>query len=162
MKYTFFLIALIPNLLPFQENRISKSGMELQWSYIQDQIHFKIKAPSDGWLAIGFNPNEGITDSYLLMARVIDGRVEVVEHYTLSPGNYKSLEKLGGQSLVQNQKGWEKESSTEVEFSIPINAQTKYRYDLSPGKEYKLILAYSREDDFKHHSMMRTSTNIKL
>lgn len=162
MNYSLFLIALIPNLLPIYKNTIVKKGMEVNWSYHQDQIHFKIKAPNTGWVAIGLNPNEGIKGSYLLMARVKNNKAEVVEHYTLSPGNYKSLENLGEPCLVKNIRGLETDKMTEVEFSIPINAKTKYRYDLRAGKEYNLILAYSRDDDFKHHSMMRTSTIIKL
>ncbi len=162
MNYTLFLIALIPNLLPLKEKTISKNNMNIHWHFENDRVHFKINAPTSGWIAIGFNPNKGIKGSYLLMARVKNGKAEVVEHYTLSPGNYKSLESLGEKDLVENVKGEELKNFSEVEFSLPINSKTKYRYKLNPGMDYNLIMAFSRDDDFKHHSMMRTSTQIKL
>lgn len=162
MIYNFFLIALIPHFLPFQEKSIFKNKMDVEWSYAKERVHFKISAPSNGWLAIGFNPKPGLTGSYLIMARIKNGEAEVVEHYTLSPGNYKSLESLGEKNLVKNQKGKESKNFTEIEFSLPENSKTKYRYDLNSGHEYNLIMAFSLEDDFKHHSIMRTSAQIKL
>tara|TARA_R110002096_G_scaffold126532_2_gene273525 strand:+ start:13876 stop:14364 length:489 start_codon:yes stop_codon:yes gene_type:complete len=159
---------LISICLLFQLNQgsepkeISKDGMKISWSHSGKIVNFKISAPTDGWIAIGFNPKKGISDTYLIMARIINNKVEVLEHYTLSPGNYKSLEALGDSNQAVVINGKESQNKTEIEFSLPISSKDKYRYDLSPGNSYNLLYAYSQSDDFQHHSIMRNSCNIKL
>ena len=144
------------------EKAISKSNMNVSWHYVNDRIFFEMDAPTDGWVTIGFNTQSGTTGAYLLMGNIVSGKVNVVEHYTKSPGNYTPITKLGAKSQVENIEGIEKSNHTLIKFSLPIKALSKYQKDLSEGSKYTMIIAYSREDDFQHHSMMRTSANVKL
>jgi hypothetical protein len=86
----------------------------------------------------------------------------VVEHYTISSGNYKSIAKLGNNAEVYNVTGSEENGRTKLNFSVPIEAKNPYARSLVEGSEYIMTLAFSREDDFQHHSMMRISINVKL
>ena len=144
------------------ENEISKNGMTVSWKFDQGHIFLTIVAPTTGWVAIGFNTTQSLTGTYLVMARVSQGEVEVVEHYTSAPGNYSSIKELGGKILVCNASGTQYIGQTKVSFSLPEGIRTTYQKKMSQGLEYHLLLAYSGEDDFQHHSAMRTSTKIKL
>jgi len=143
-------------------NTISKNGMKVSWRHTQDRVFFETSAPTDGWVTIGFNTHSGTKGAYLIMGNVVKGKVNIVEHYTLSHGNYKSVSALGASSQVKNIAGYQNTNTTILEFSLPIKPLSKYQKNLSKGKNYTIILAYSQEDDFLHHSIMRTSINVKL
>ncbi len=136
--------------------------MTVSWKYEDNSIYFEMTAPTEGWIAIGFNPDAGITGTYLLMGRVVNGKAEVVEHYTVSPGNYKAINILGDAIAVQDVSGEENSNSTTIRFSLPMETDGKYQRNMIADTPYQMLLAYSRDDDFQHHSMMRTSVSIKL
>ena len=166
MKYLFTLGFLVymhsnPDEHPLQKT-ITEQGMELTWNYANDRIHFEMAAPTSGWLCIGFNDGPSMTGAYLLMGRIVDGSSEVVAHYTQSPGNYKPLSKYGLASTVQNVSGEETVEGSILRFSLPTTARSDYARNLHSGTVYTLTLAYSRSDDFDHHSAMRTSVQQEL
>lgn len=154
-------------LLPIDANKsgireLDKNGMSVKWSFSEDQVHFNVQAPSQGWLAIGFNETADLENTYLLMGSVSDGKVMVQEHHIFRPGIYQSFEQLKEPHSVENIKGNESVNSTSISFSLPQTSFFQYVKHLKPGMEYHLLLAYSTEDDFDHHSIMRTSIKIKL
>ncbi|MEL7342506.1 MAG: hypothetical protein AAGM67_18635, partial [Bacteroidota bacterium] len=76
----YLLVLLV--LFPLAERQdpsgtIHKNGMEVKWQREGDRIWFEVQAPTDGWLGISFNENEGIVGSWLLMGRVVAGKAEV-------------------------------------------------------------------------------------
>ncbi|NOQ74175.1 MAG: hypothetical protein GQ574_19360 [Crocinitomix sp.] len=163
MKTLFIILSLIGySNQEKSEKEVSKNEMSVSWEHKDARVYFKMAAPTTGWITIGFNTTSGMSKAYLLMGRVINGNAEVVEHYTSSPGNYKTLIALGVQISVYNIAGTEANNQTTLEFSIPIQAKNKFARDLTKGSEYVMTLAYSQEDDFQHHSTMRTSINVKI
>lgn len=165
MLYPLYFISLLSNDLNnqfAQLNHVKKNEMIVSWSYKGDRILFEITAPTQGWLAIGFNDKPVLTGTYLLMGRITDLGVELVEHYTISPGNYKPIESIGGDVLVSEISGKEILGKSTIRFSIPIAKRDRFRKDLSKNSSYNLVMAFSREDDFQHHSIMRTSVEIVL
>ncbi len=136
--------------------------MTVSWKHEGNRVFFEMTAPTTGWVAIGFNPDEGITATYLLMGRVVNGEAELVEHYTLAPGNYKDIESLGDKVAVANVSGEESGNTSTIRFSLPVKTDGKYQKSLTTELKYTMLMAFSRDDDFQHHSMMRTSTSIKL
>ncbi len=141
---------------------ITENDMNVNWHFENDRVYFEMSAPTNGWVAIGFNTHTVIKDSYLLMGNLIDNQPNVVEHYTVSPGNYKPISDLGESSRVKDVSGRQNDHKTTLKFSLPTKALSKYQRDLFKGSYYVMIMAYSREDDFQHHSMMRTSVKINL
>jgi hypothetical protein len=156
------LVAIGQTTVLVPQQSIKKGGMELSYSCDTAYLHLNLSAPTRGWLAIGFNDRPGIEGTYLLMARVQDGRAEVVAHYTIRPGNYQSLVSLGETEQCTLVSGSEVGNRSLVSFSLPLNRVGKYQKALVPGNPYHLILAYSRDDDFQHHSTMRTSLKFTL
>ncbi len=152
-------------LLNFQtkpKNTIVKNGLEVTWKHKGDRVHFTMKAPTSGWVAIGFNSQSGTKGTYLIMGKVENKKATVVEYYTLSPGNYKPIKSLGDKIEVEEVSGVQKGNTTQLKFSLPVKSASKYKRDLSRGNTYFLLLAYSSEDDFQHHSRMRTEVKINL
>jgi hypothetical protein len=141
---------------------ISRNGMTVTWYHQNERIYFGISAPTEGWVAIGFNFSDDIKGTYLLMGNVVDNKPNVVEHFTIRAGNYKPFTALAVPSEVQHLEGIENNRNTTLSFSVPEKANSKYQKDLLPGLKYVLHIAYSGEDDFQHHSMMRTTVTISL
>lgn len=149
-------------MLPEQRPSLEVNGMKVKWVIKDKHIQFELSAPTKGWLAIGFNETEALPNTYLVMACVVHGKVMVVEHKTLAPGNYQPITALGGQASVVLLGGKEQDNATTVQFSIPQQVADGFHKRLLPGSKWHLLMAYSREDDFKHHSMMRSNIAITL
>ncbi len=167
MKVFLFLLLLAGCFRPAADKQIptegvQRNGMKVIWEYRQSRLFFEMTAPTDGWVAIGFNTSEDIIGNYLLMGQVVDGRAKVVEHYTLSPGHYESFSAMRVAASVKDVEGVENERNTTLKFSVPITPANSYAKRLDEGTSYILLLAYSQEDDFQHHSMMRTALRIQL
>lgn len=167
MKRTIlmFTIILMNIACKAQQNElktITKNQMTVSWHFEGDRIYFEISAPTTGWVTIGFNTETGISGAYLLMGNIINSKVNLVEHYTKSPGNYSPISKLGAKSQIEDLEGLQQSRKSVIKFSLPTTSLSRYQKDLSEGKDYYMIMAYSQEDDFQHHSIMRTAVNIKL
>lgn len=142
--------------------QIEKNGMHLIWRHSHDSIHLEMSAPSTGWLAIGFNSSADLAGTYLLMGRLSNNRAEVVEHSIIQPGDYRSFSVMGFPGCVKNIRGEEKRGTTRISFSLPNKPENLLQKDLREGNRYHLLLAYSVDKDFRHHSLMRTSIIITL
>jgi hypothetical protein len=165
MKTLIICIAMLSIRLFHQQTNmkeVSKNNMTVKWKIEHELILFEMEALTDGWVAIGFNETNSLTGTYLLMGRVKNGKTEVVEHYTSNPGSYKPIVQYGVASQITNISGNESGNFTRLKFAIPVKVASKYHKELMPDTEWTLLMAYSLEDDFQHHSIMRTSIDIKL
>lgn len=141
-------------------NKIGKNGMTVAWQIEGAQIRIAMTAPTAGWVAIGFNTADELAGTNLLMACVTDGEAVLSDRYIVAPGEHRPVGELGGTPAARLLSGSENERSTQIEFLLPLNAADRWHHTLRVGQTYTLLLAYSLEDDFAHHSIMRTSTTI--
>lgn len=141
---------------------VHKNNMVVKWKIEKEQIHFEVEAPTNGWVTIGFNETSSLTGTYLLMGRIRNGKAEVVEHYTENLGRYRPIADYGVPNQTIGISGNEKGNTTRLKFSIPIKKVSKYHKQLLLDTKWNLLMAYSLDDDFQHHSVMRTSLEIKL
>ncbi|MBX2870899.1 MAG: hypothetical protein KTR30_02335, partial [Saprospiraceae bacterium] len=95
-------------------------------------------------------------------AAVKGDQIEAEDFYVVGFGNPQPVSKLGGKFAVSDLEGEEKTGHTRIRFSIPKEAVDEYHYDLQAGDEIWFICAYSRADEFDHHSMMRQHVKVKL
>ncbi|WP_339815687.1 DOMON domain-containing protein [uncultured Imperialibacter sp.] len=143
-------------------NTVRRKGMEVSWTHRNNRVHFEMKAPTIGWVAIGFNEGDQLKNTYLIMGRVANNLATVKEHFVVEPGDYRPIETFGAPVLVDAIEGMENEEGTVIRFSLPVEAIDAYCKNLEPGTHYTLLMAFSLEDDFQHHSVMRTQTTIQL
>lgn len=165
MKIQLLLFLLILNATHGRQtsmNTITKSGMTVSWELRDGRIYFEVSAPTDGWVAIGFNDTENIAGNYLIMGQVVNNQVNIEEHYTIRAGHYKPFRQLNTQASVRVQGGSETGMTTQLAFSLPQTSASPFAKDLKEGLAYVLLMAYSQEDDFQHHSIMRTSHRVIL
>ena len=98
----------------------------------------------------------------LIMASVEQDFYRVDDRYIVAPGNHQSMEALGMHDQILDRYGEEHRGKTFIHFTIPLKAKDTFHVTLTEGEQYHLLMAYSLKDDFQHHSIMRTSTKIKL
>lgn len=158
-KFAFHLLIMsFPFLFFLQKTdpQIIKSGsMTLAYEVQQDSLWLQLKAPTTGWLAVGFNGKNDIVGSDLLMFSVRKGLVFYEDQYVQAPRQHPADWELGVGSSIRMIEGTEAKGWTSVTFKIPLKAGDQYDFDHQEGKAFWLIMAYAFHDDFDHHSIMR-------
>jgi len=141
---------------------IEKNGMTVSWQFRGDQIEIEVFAPTQGWVAIGFNESDQLKGTNLIMGNVKANHTKVSDRYIVDFGDHRSIETLNGINHLSEIKGEESKKGTTLQFNVCRKAKDKYHFDLVKDNSINLLLAYSQADDFDHHSIMRTSIKIKL
>ena len=141
---------------------VEKNGMSFSWKIEGDYMHCEVRSPGKGWVAVGFNTKQEITKSNLIMGAAEHGHFKMSDRYVVSFGNHKSVLSLGGNEAILDRNVIENEKGSIMTFKIKVKSEDTYHYNLIQGEEIFLWMAYSREDDFEHHSAMRTSIKITL
>lgn len=144
------------------ENSFVIEGMQVEWEYNGDLLTFKLHSPYQGWIGLGFNAANDIVNTNLIMGAVAGETIKLEEFYVLGVGNPQPISELGGQKTVQDYLGIEDATGTSFQFSIDTSLRDEFHYDLGEGQSIWLICAYSMEDDFGHHSIMRRHVEVKL
>jgi hypothetical protein len=144
------------------QTTIERGGMTVRYEILHDSVTIELSAPTHGWLAIGFNDRNHIVGTDLKMLRVIGKRVEASDRLVQGLGVYPSDEALGGEMNILMLTGKEQGQRTTLSFRLPLISGDPHDMDLRPGQSLWLIMAYSAEDDFGHHSRMREHVQIKL
>ena len=168
MNTILILLSVLVTLLPSRRTDQGKwslaerNGMILKWKTDNNWLHLEMTAPQKGWVAIGFNSQSGLTGTNLLMGRVERGSAEVSDRYIHAPGKHEAISSLGGKIWPEAISGEESAAGTTVKFRLPLGRSDQWHHQLTPGKSYYVLMAFSRDDDFAHHSMMRTEIRITL
>lgn len=162
MNAIFLFLLLITMESGSPEKQVDKNGMQVKWKLEQSQLIVQMKAPTKGWVAIGINEQGGLKGTNLIMGNIINEHCTISDRYIVGIGNHKAVESIGGQSHLHLLSAEEVEGNTLIQFSVRMEALDDYHYHLWEGKPIKLLMAYSQEDDFEHHSIMRTSVDIIL
>ncbi|GLR17295.1 hypothetical protein GCM10007940_19100 [Portibacter lacus] len=142
-------------------NIISKNGMTVEWIFLDEKnIKFKVTSPEKGWVAIGLNTENELVGSNLIMAAVSDKQNLISDRYIVDFGDHQSVVSLGAESQVELISAVEGKKGTVVEFILKTKTLDEYHFNIARKQKFYLVMAYSREDDFSHHSAMRTSVEI--
>lgn len=154
-------------MIPVFENQrevkqLNVGGMVIQWKTKGDQIIFDVFAPTQGWVAVGFNDRNDIVHTNLIIGASNEGVSIVEDQFVSGVGVHKPVTLFGGTSAIGNVNCFEDRSGTTLQFSLPVHKIDRLHYDLSPGTRIWLICAFSLEDDFNHHSIMRKHLEVRL
>ncbi len=155
------ILVLLPLSLQAQKG-VTLGNMNMTYQIVGDEIQIQLKAPTTGWLGIGFNSTNSIVKSDLYLPRVRNGSLEGIDMYVAGAGNPKNDTLLGGSNNLKLINGIEDNNSTELTFRLPLPSNDKYDYTHSLSREFWLILAYSQSDDYNHHSTMRKHVPFKF
>lgn len=156
LSLPLFLFFALPN-----EKEIRQGPMTCTYNLQGDSIEIELKAPTLGWLAIGFNSENSIVGSDLKQLTIRKEQVyyedQFVQAFQTNPPDVSH----GGESNVTIINGVEKAGSTTIKFRIPMQSTDKYDFKHCTEKDFWLILAYSQSDDFEHHSTMRKHVKMR-
>lgn len=141
---------------------VSVEGMTFHWKFSKDFLNCRVMASTTGWVAIGFNTSDQLAGTNLIMGAVKNESVIIQDHFIIEPGKHLNILELGGSDSIVKKQGKESGGSTEISFSVPLSVNDKYHHNLTEGEVIYLLMAYSQEDDFAHHSIMRRTIKIEL
>ena len=138
--------------------------MSLDYRIDGRTLHCRLRAPTHGWLALGFNrPGAGIVGANLLMFRVSAGGLAYGEdQHVVGLGDHRRDRDIGGRDHIDKLRGKRSGDITTVSFSYPLVTGDRRDLALRRGQRVELVLAYSVSDDFSHQSRSRTHHVVTL
>ena len=144
---------------------IEKGGMWVALQTTGSRLMIESRAPTEGWLVVGFNRISGLQGARLVFMRVRAGRAECEVHrtdFSYPAPFHRPRAAIGGTNYVADIIGHQRDGVTQVGCSVPLASHERLDVALEPGAKLHVILAYSASDDFDHHSRMRTAVDITL
>jgi hypothetical protein len=124
--------------------KITTGAMEFHWSITGQNIHAKVKGETAGWVAVGFNPSEGMKDGNFIMGLVKDGKVVLSNQFGISKYIHKNATTLGGRNHILNSSGFIKDNVTEISFDYPLTTGDKLDRPININGDTVLLVAMSR------------------
>ncbi len=145
------------------ENKVKEIKVEkmvIKWETTADAVSFEVFAPTDGWVALGFNSANNIVGTNLIMGASKNSMSKVEDQYVVSVGVHKETKSIGSKSSISNFSCIENGSGTTMKFSISQKQLDKFHCSLLEETKIWFICAYSEQDDFEHHSIMRQHIEV--
>lgn len=137
------------------QQSVEASGITFQYEVKNDSLHGVLKAPTEGWVGVGFNSKNNIVGSDLLLFNIRGKQVAGTDLFVKGAGNPVKDSENSGKNTVVIHGGTQEGGSTKIHFSIPLDSGDPNDFVHVLGQKSWLILAYSVSDDFKHHSRVR-------
>lgn len=125
-------------------------------------LHCVLSAPGTGWLAVGFDPSEGMRNANFVIGHANGNTGDARDDWGTSYTAHLSDLELGGSSDLTLLNASEISGVTRLEFQIPLNSGDAYDRVLSVGNTYPVILARGYEDDFETFHRDYAATSIRL
>ncbi len=155
---------------PAKEPRVVEEGYQsasvadifFQWKTEGTTLLGILQAPTQGWVAVGFDPERGMENANIIIGYVEDSTAFVRDDFGTWFSSHDDDEKLGGSSDVVVLGGSEEAENTTLRFSIPLDSGDSNDKRLIPGKEYTIILAYGAKDDFTGMHRKKGKVQITL
>lgn len=158
------LIILFPLFAGAQDayKSVEKDGVKFQWLIEGNNLRVRLSAPTDGWIAVGFNPEKFMKGADYKLAYVDEKGVTILDHFGTGFFSHNSDKDKGGTDDFTVIGGSDSNGTTVVEFTMPLNSGDPNDTVLTPGEETKVLLAYSSSDNTRRKHRWRTSLTVKL
>lgn len=159
IKYIFLFSILFfsPTASGFEVD-VVKNEMTANISLEQNEVIIDLTAPKKGWFMIGLDRDNNLQNARLFFVRIINNEMEVEEHRTdfSYPAPYHKMT-LYNSKLIEKSFFNSSPEENRAVFKIPLQGEFPDQVNLEVSQTIYVILAYSNENDFDHHSAMRTS-----
>ena len=144
----------------FQE--VTSSDIRFQWKVDGSNLQVVVRAPTQGWVGVGFDPTNLMKDANFIIGYVADGQASFSDQFGTQLTAHASDESLGGQVNVGTPSGTEADGATELSFTIPLDSGDQYDRALAAGQSYDVLLAYGPNDDFEMIHQVRVEVQMQL
>ncbi len=153
-----------PPVGPGNGGSITIDRITFTWKPEGGNLNATVKAPTTGWVAVGFDPATVMMDANLIIGYVKDEQVFIRDDYGNSLFGHAADVTGGGQDNVTNKRGTEEGGATEISFTIPLDSGDERDRKLVAGETYKVLFAYGPDnaDNFKTRHKVRTWTPLKI
>lgn len=118
-------------------------------------------APTSGWLSVGFNNQHLLRNTRFVIGAVFRTGARVEEHVAVVP-SHSPVQDEGLAEAIQDEMVDVQDGVSRLRFSWPHHFADTDNPDLSPGYHTYLMLAWSHEPDFDHHSAWRRHFELRL
>lgn len=127
------------------QNATSYGSYSLCWSSDKDYIYVGMKAPTTGWIAIGFDPESKMKNADIVEGYVKDGKLTIADMYSKGEfGPHPPDTQLGGTDDILASGGKTDGAGTIIEFKRKLSTGDAFDKPLHSGKN-KIIWAYGND-----------------
>lgn len=154
--------AAAPEPAPFTS--VEAVDMRLSWRVIDASLEVEVTAPTTGWVAVGFKPSRAMQDANILIGYVDGSNVVMTDQFGTTMTGHRPDEELGGTSDVDVVSGEERDGSTTIRFTIPLDSGDEFDQPLAAGETLPVILAHGPDDadDTRTYHAARGGIEITL
>ncbi len=139
-------------------------GMELHWTIADEYIYLGLRAPAQGWVAVGWSPTGAIKEGAdILIGYLRSGELFLQDYFANTSISHLNDVSLGGRDDLLEASGSEvtgPQPQTTIEFRRRLETGDKFDRPIAVGAQ-TVLLAYSPNDDFvTYHGEKRTVVQI--
>jgi hypothetical protein len=141
------------------------AGVALHWANDAQYLYGALEAQTEGWVAVGFDPEDRMQGANYIFGYVSGDRTTVEDMFGVrpfGPGSHPSDEQLGGQNHVAEFGGLEEGGRTLIEFKIPLDSGDEYDKPLRAGSTYPILLAMGPSDSIMMYHSGRDYSEITI
>ena len=142
-------------------NSIKTAGVIFAWHHANNRLVATLSAPTAGWIAVGFNTSPGLRNTRFVIADVASRPIRAEEHLALVP-DHPEITSLGLTPALAELRGRFSDGRSQLSFTLPHFIPGPPPLELAPGRISHLMLAWSQDRDFDHHSAWRRHFEITL
>lgn len=131
------------------------------WRYTDELVQCQLRVPTLGWVAAGFNNSKALDNTWFVIGHVSNPVARVEEHIAMPP-IHRTVQSLGLPPAIVESSGQYSAGYSQMNFAMPQRIPGRPQLDLQRGSSVYLMLAWSHESDFEHHSAWRKHIAITL
>jgi len=135
------------------------TGIQIYWQNDAEKLFIGLVSPGTGWVAIGFDPEQGMKGANIVIAAVVKEKLVIEDQYGTSPMSHS---RDGSQDILAA-AGKESGGKTTIEFAIPLESPDPADTVLGPGTTHRVMVAYQESsDDLNAKHTKRALTTLTL
>lgn len=136
-------------------------AMRFDWRHNSGRLFGRVSAPGTGWLAVGFNDRSGLAGTRFVIG-VVGATGVRAEWHLADPPDHRPIEPGADQPVLRDLGGRIEAGRSVLEFSLPQRGVGAHAIDLPAGRSTHLMLAWSHDAGFAHHSAWRGHADVTL
>lgn len=142
---------------------IAVVDVRVSWANDENVLRVGLESPGNGYVAIGFDPENRMEGANFVIGYVHEGDAFVRDDFGMGPTSHTADTDRGGQSNILSSAGAEWADHTVIEFTIPLDSGDEFDKPLRPGETYGIIVSYhDLQDGFETRHSRRGSAEIAL